>query len=81
MRLLFEIGNLNHATPATVSRAGIIFINAKDVGYKPFLDSWVEARGEVKEKVRSFTRFLCSSDSRALYDSRDSSAFLGRLTF
>jgi dynein heavy chain len=27
MRLLFEIGNLKHATPATVSRAGILFLN------------------------------------------------------
>lgn len=27
-------------TPTTVSR-GIIFVNAKDVGYKPFLDSWM----------------------------------------
>lgn len=50
MRLLFEISNLDNATPATVSRAGIIYINAKDVGYKPFLDSWIEAREDENEK-------------------------------
>lgn len=33
MRLLFEISHLKTATPATVSRAGILFINAADVGW------------------------------------------------
>jgi len=50
MRLIFEISNLNNATPATVSRAGIVFINSKDIGWKPFLDSWIEKRENEKEK-------------------------------
>jgi dynein heavy chain len=50
MRMMFEISNLDNATPATVSRAGILFINAKDVGSKPFLDSWIERREDDKEK-------------------------------
>jgi dynein heavy chain len=29
MRMVFEISNLDNATPATVSRAGILYINAK----------------------------------------------------
>ena len=35
MRLVFEIGHLKYATPATVSRAGILFINYADVGWNP----------------------------------------------
>ena len=50
MRLMFEISNLDNATPATVSRAGILYINASDIGSKPFLDSWVEQRTNDKEK-------------------------------
>ena len=50
MRMMFEISNLDNATPATVSRAGILFINTKDVGSKPFLDSWIERRENDKEK-------------------------------
>jgi dynein heavy chain len=50
MRMVFEIANLDNATPATVSRAGIIYVNAKDVGYKPFLDSWIESRSDDKQK-------------------------------
>lgn len=46
MRLLFEISNLDNATPATVSRAGILYINATDIGAKPYLDSWLDKRSE-----------------------------------
>lgn len=35
MRLLFEISHLRTATPATVSRAGILFINTTDLGWNP----------------------------------------------
>ena len=35
MRMLFEISHLKTATPATVSRAGILFINAADLGWNP----------------------------------------------
>lgn len=41
MRLVFESENLKHATPATVSRAGIIFINADDIGWWPLVTSWI----------------------------------------
>jgi len=33
MRLIFEISNLKHATPATVSRAGVLFVNDSDIGW------------------------------------------------
>ena len=35
MRLMFEIGHLKAATPATVSRAGILFANPSDLGWNP----------------------------------------------
>ena len=35
MRLLLEINHMNHCSPATVSRGGVIFVNAEDVGWKP----------------------------------------------
>lgn len=33
-----------------VSRAGILFINAADVGWKPMIDSWIEAREDEQER-------------------------------
>ena len=51
MRLLFEIGNLRTATPATVSRAGILYISAGDLGWNPYATSWIESREKPAEKV------------------------------
>ncbi|XP_059474542.1 dynein beta chain, ciliary-like isoform X3 [Neocloeon triangulifer] len=45
MRLLFEISNLRNATPATVSRAGILYLNPQDLGWSSFVSSWLEGRG------------------------------------
>lgn len=38
MRLLFEISNLKNATPATASRAGVLYINETDIGYMPYFN-------------------------------------------
>ena len=35
MRMMFEIGHVKAATPATVSRAGILFVNPSDLGWNP----------------------------------------------
>ena len=31
---------MKHASPATVSRGGVLYINEGDVGRKPYLESW-----------------------------------------
>lgn len=36
MRLLFEISHLRAATPATVSRAGILYVNPQDLGWSSY---------------------------------------------
>ena len=51
MSLLFEISNLRTATPATVSRAGILYINPGDLGWNPYVTSWVETRENTTEKA------------------------------
>nr|XP_049704637.1 dynein beta chain, ciliary-like [Helicoverpa armigera] len=52
MRLLFEISNLRTATPATVSRAGILYINPQDLGWNPFVASWIDTtRDDDSEKA------------------------------
>eukprot|EP00755_Sulcionema_specki_P037494 Sspe_Gene.22958::Locus_8839_Transcript_1_1_Confidence_1.000_Length_2434::g.22958::m.22958/K10408/DNAH; dynein heavy chain, axonemal len=50
MRMLFEISQLRNASPATVSRAGILFINESDLGWQPFKDRWLASRAEEKER-------------------------------
>uniref|UniRef100_A0A803T5S7 Dynein axonemal heavy chain 11 n=1 Tax=Anolis carolinensis TaxID=28377 RepID=A0A803T5S7_ANOCA len=51
MRLLFEIHHLKTATPATVSRAGILYVNPQDLGWNPFVASWIEQRSNQSEKA------------------------------
>ncbi|NWI70492.1 DYH17 protein, partial [Todus mexicanus] len=51
MRLLFEISHLRTATPATVSRAGILYINPTDLGWNPIATSWIETRTVQSEKA------------------------------
>ncbi|KAI9142914.1 dynein heavy chain and region D6 of dynein motor-domain-containing protein [Paraphysoderma sedebokerense] len=50
MRLIFEIGDLKYATPATVSRAGILYVNPSDLGWSPYVQSWLEKREDAAEK-------------------------------
>ncbi|KAM6897413.1 dynein axonemal heavy chain 9-like [Xenentodon cancila] len=51
MRLVFEISHLRTATPATVSRAGILYINPADLGWNPQVSSWIETREIQSEKA------------------------------
>lgn len=40
MGLLLEISHMNHCSPATVSRGGVIYVNATDIGWKPVRPTW-----------------------------------------
>jgi dynein heavy chain len=41
MKLVIEVSNLSQASPATVSRGGVLFINESDVGWLPYFVSWL----------------------------------------
>ncbi|TNN78389.1 Dynein heavy chain 11, axonemal [Liparis tanakae] len=51
MRLVFEISHLKTATPATVSRAGILYVNQQDLGWNPYVASWIDQRERQTEKA------------------------------
>ncbi|XP_025080372.1 dynein heavy chain 2, axonemal-like isoform X3 [Pomacea canaliculata] len=58
--LLFEIEDLAVASPATVSRAGMVFADYVDMGWKPYVESWLETKDTIlAEEVRnSFNKWL-----------------------
>jgi dynein heavy chain, axonemal len=42
--ILFEVEDLSQASPATVSRAGMIYLNVEDLGWQPFITSWLQTK-------------------------------------
>ena len=42
MRMLFEVQDLSVASPATVSRCGMVFITPEDLGWQPYVNSWIK---------------------------------------
>ncbi|EFJ08822.1 hypothetical protein SELMODRAFT_131043 [Selaginella moellendorffii] len=48
-KLLFEVSDLQYASPATVSRCGMVFVDSKNLGFKPYIWKWVNKRANKEE--------------------------------
>eukprot|EP01060_Flectonema_neradi_P007523 TRINITY_DN15258_c0_g1_i3.p1 TRINITY_DN15258_c0_g1~~TRINITY_DN15258_c0_g1_i3.p1 ORF type:complete len:3484 (+),score=722.64 TRINITY_DN15258_c0_g1_i3:1919-12370(+) len=57
MKMVFEISQLNSASPATVSRAGILYVNDSDLGWSPFKDRWLLSLTDEKKRNALDTYF------------------------
>lgn len=44
VKLMFEVEDLRNASPATVSRAGIIYVSESDLDWEPVLKSWLKKK-------------------------------------
>ncbi|KAF2892470.1 hypothetical protein ILUMI_13689 [Ignelater luminosus] len=54
--LLFEVGDLAYASPATVSRAGMVYVDPKNLGFQPYWDKWLKSRTYPPEQ-EAFQKF------------------------
>ena len=60
MKCCFEVENLMNASPATVSRAGIVFISDSVLGWRPIVASRLRAKRDDDGKIRPVDVFkLC----------------------
>jgi dynein heavy chain len=39
--MIFEVFDLQYASPATISRCGMVYVDPKNLGYAPFYERWV----------------------------------------
>ena len=58
VKIMFEVETLVNASPATVSRAGIIYVSDTDLDWAPVAESWIIARPDENRKdiLRGFLK-------------------------
>ena len=49
--MLFEVGNLNHASPATVSRCGMVYIDPRDLPPVVYFERWLSTRPKEEREI------------------------------
>ncbi|XP_033947329.1 dynein axonemal heavy chain 10 [Pseudochaenichthys georgianus] len=61
--MVFEVGDLQYASPATVSRCGMVFVDPKNLRYTPYWQRWVIDRTDEEQKVLNqlFEKYVHSS--------------------
>lgn len=61
MRLIFEVENLKNASPATVSRAGVIYMSPTVLGWEPILQSYINNSELPLNKTKSLIDMVVHS--------------------
>ena len=44
-KILIEVYDLQYASPATISRCGMAYVDPKNLGFRPFFVRWLKMRG------------------------------------
>ena len=42
--MLFEVFDLQYASPATISRCGMVYVDPKNLGYEPYYEKWLQEK-------------------------------------
>lgn len=60
MTMMFEVEDLAVASPATVSRCGMVYMEPQSIGTQPLIDSWVKV---LPDQLKSRTKLVASIKS------------------
>ena len=56
--MLFETFDLQYASPATISRCGMVWVDPKDLRFRPYFERWVKLREYTVEREEERTLLL-----------------------
>ena len=75
MRMLFEVNDLAQASPATVSRLGVVYYDSDDVGWEPFVKSWLprvmhDGRMSAELREHLWNRFETTLDQGLIWQKK-----------
>ena len=63
VKVMFEVETLVNASPATVSRAGIIYVSETDLDWSPYVEGWIRQQPNNQQAIlrQLFTKYMGSS--------------------
>lgn len=56
--LVVQVGDLQYASPATVSRAGMVYVDPKNLGYMPYWQRWLTQLLRPEEEKEALAGFF-----------------------
>jgi dynein heavy chain len=77
-KMVFEVENLNNASPATVSRCGIIFVSPTDLFWRPLIRTWCRDRSEDKTQCNPDETAWCEEMTEKYIAKADLQLILNR---
>lgn len=64
--MLLQVGDLQYASPATVSRAGMVYVDPKNLGYEPYWQRWLSRLLRAEEDKQALSNYFDTYVSAAL---------------
>ncbi|XP_051780645.1 dynein axonemal heavy chain 6-like [Erpetoichthys calabaricus] len=69
VRIIFEVDNLSQASPATISRCAMVYMDPVDLGWMPYVNTWLAK--ECKELGESGQKYLQTLFNKSMAEGLD----------
>jgi len=67
--MIFEVGDLSQASPATVSRCGMVYMDVAELGWLPYVKSWINRlKNDTIQNSAEIKKYLLSLFETYVYE-------------